>query len=113
MYLGEPVTVISFGQPCEVCGAPSTVCTTGEEAHYYCGAHNPLFPSGMVVLGNNVGLSTMSSLAVTKSEVWAAIERFRVHLRSVGRESDDDVVLDLMDYLAGWCGPIPGRGTLK
>jgi hypothetical protein len=33
------------------------------------------------------------------------LERFRAVLRRAGREDDEDVVLEVMDFLVGWSSP--------
>jgi hypothetical protein len=37
--------------------------------------------------------------------VYRRLEVFRETLRGADREADDEVVLDVMDFLAGWCSP--------
>ncbi len=38
--------------------------------------------------------------------LYAELQHYVVEeLRAAGREDDEDVVLDVMDYLTGWCGP--------
>jgi hypothetical protein len=32
-------------------------------------------------------------------------ERFRLVLQAAGRDSDEDVVLEVMDFVVGWCSP--------
>jgi len=38
----------------------------------------------------------------TRDEALAALASFRVHLVSAGRDEDEDVVLEVMDYVVGW-----------
>ncbi|SRR5579883_2689473 len=102
--MSETVRTIHFGHPCQVCGMPATVVVGETAPRYYCATHNPILPS----FSRDVPLGV-----VRTSDVWAAIERFRDHLRERGRESDEDVICELLDYLVGWCGPIPGRGVLR
>lgn len=33
------------------------------------------------------------------------LENYRVHLQSEGRDSDEDVVLDVLDFLTGFASP--------
>jgi len=33
------------------------------------------------------------------------LERNRKPLRDAGREADEDLLLEVMDFLAGWCNP--------
>ena len=35
----------------------------------------------------------------------AFLENYRLHLQSEGRDSDEDVVLDVLDYLTGFASP--------
>ncbi len=35
----------------------------------------------------------------------ATFEKARQQLREAGREKDEDVVMEVMDFLAGWCSP--------
>jgi hypothetical protein len=35
----------------------------------------------------------------------AQLTALRNHLRAAGREEDEDVVLEVMDFLAGWSAP--------
>ena len=37
--------------------------------------------------------------------VLAAFDRTRCRLRDAGREADEDAVLDVMDFIVGWCSP--------
>jgi hypothetical protein len=37
--------------------------------------------------------------------VLALFETARQQLREAGREADEDVLMDVMDCLVGWCGP--------
>lgn len=40
-----------------------------------------------------------------RQQLLAEFEELRTELRSAGRDQDDDVVLDVMDFVAGWCSP--------
>jgi hypothetical protein len=40
-----------------------------------------------------------------KDEIYAACERVALRLREAGREADEELVLDVMDALEGWCHP--------
>ena len=33
------------------------------------------------------------------------LEDFRIRLQQEGRDQDEDIVLDVMDFLVGWCSP--------
>jgi hypothetical protein len=38
----------------------------------------------------------------TRDEALAMLTRFRERLVSAGRDEDEDIVLEVMDYLVGW-----------
>ncbi|HEU5159764.1 MAG TPA: hypothetical protein VFU43_22405 [Streptosporangiaceae bacterium] len=40
-----------------------------------------------------------------REQVRLALEEFRVALREQNRESDEDVVLEVLDFLTGWASP--------
>ena len=40
-----------------------------------------------------------------KTTVLGLLEESREELRRAGREQDEDVVMDVMDFLLGWCSP--------
>ena len=41
-----------------------------------------------------------------RDALYAEMQRYVVdELRAANRDEDEDVVLDVMDYLVGWCGP--------
>jgi len=39
------------------------------------------------------------------ASIEAELERVREELRTAGREDTEDAVLDVMDFLTGWCSP--------
>jgi hypothetical protein len=45
------------------------------------------------------------SRGVLSTSVLAMFEEARQALREAGREADEDAVMDVMDYLVGWCSP--------
>ena len=57
----------------------------------------------------------------TREAIVGLLERARQQLRQADRETDEDAVMDVMDFLVGWCSPhmkLPpeqptagGRGT--
>ena len=49
----------------------------------------------------------LSHKGYSKDDLYELLEKFIVHLRSRDdfRESDEDLVLDVMDALTGWCHP--------
>jgi hypothetical protein len=40
-----------------------------------------------------------------RERVIAQLEALGTVLRAAGREADDDVVLDVLDFVTGWCSP--------
>jgi hypothetical protein len=42
---------------------------------------------------------------VGQDEILRRFEHFRAQLRRTYREADEDVVMDVMDCLTGWCSP--------
>ena len=47
----------------------------------------------------------LSSAGQDKTAVVAKFEEARRQLREANRETDEDVVMDVMDCLEGWCSP--------
>ncbi len=41
----------------------------------------------------------------SREQLMAQLERLRADLRGVDREQDDDLVLEVMDFVSGWCSP--------
>lgn len=41
----------------------------------------------------------------TREEITDALESYRISLRDQGRDTDEDVVLEVMDALSGWTSP--------
>ena len=41
----------------------------------------------------------------SRTDALAELTRFREELASAGRDEDEDVVLEVMDYLTGWASP--------
>ena len=41
----------------------------------------------------------------TRESLYDELENLRRTLREENREDDEDVVLEVMDFLAGWCSP--------
>ncbi|MGH7139417.1 MAG: hypothetical protein ACREHD_27040 [Pirellulales bacterium] len=48
-----------------------------------------------------------------QSTILDFFERNRQALREAGREQDEDVVLEVMDFLVGWCSPHMSLATKK
>lgn len=42
---------------------------------------------------------------VPRERVVAQLEALRTELRAAGRDADDDVVLEVLDFVTGWCSP--------
>ena len=42
---------------------------------------------------------------VSRAEVLSQLESFRIELRGGGRSDQEDVVLDVMDFVSGWSSP--------
>lgn len=42
---------------------------------------------------------------VSRSEVLGQLESLRIELRGGGRSDQEDVVLDVMDFVTGWSSP--------
>ena len=42
---------------------------------------------------------------VSRSEVLGQLESLRIELRGGGRSDQEDVVLDVMDFVSGWSSP--------
>ncbi len=40
-----------------------------------------------------------------QAAILALFERVRQRLRQESREADEDAVMDVMDFLTGWCSP--------
>jgi hypothetical protein len=40
-----------------------------------------------------------------REQVRQRLEAFHVQLADAGRDDDDDVVLEVLDFLTGWCNP--------
>ena len=41
----------------------------------------------------------------TREAILELLERARQQLRQADRETDEDAVMDVMDFLVGWCSP--------
>lgn len=42
---------------------------------------------------------------VPRERVIAELEELRADLRRGGREDDEDIVLEVLDFVTGWCSP--------
>lgn len=47
----------------------------------------------------------MKDKGLSQLEIYNQFGDFRAMLREAGREKDEDSVLDILDRIAGWCGP--------
>jgi len=50
-------------------------------------------------------VSQMSREGHDKSAILEIFEQERQRLRSANREAEEDAVMDVMDFLVGWCSP--------
>ena len=41
----------------------------------------------------------------TREDITRALDRLRTMLKESGRDHDEDLVLEVLDLLAGWCSP--------
>lgn len=61
-------------------------------------------------------VQTLVQQGSSPEAVLADLESLRSRLRAGGREADEDVVLEVMDFVVGFCSPhmrIEGRGPLR
>jgi hypothetical protein len=49
--------------------------------------------------------SRLSSQGDDKAAIVAKFEEVRQQLRRENREADEDAVMDVLDFLSGWCSP--------
>ncbi len=47
----------------------------------------------------------MASEGADQNALVAELERFRAILQAEGRDTDEDVVLDVLDFVVGFCSP--------
>ena len=47
----------------------------------------------------------LQSEGLSNDSILQSFEQARQHLREQGREQDENVVMELMDFLVGWCSP--------
>jgi hypothetical protein len=47
----------------------------------------------------------LNDQGMTKDVILDQLERVRKKFRAAGREKDEDAVMDVMDFLEGWCSP--------
>jgi hypothetical protein len=47
----------------------------------------------------------LQSEGLSNDSILQLFEQARQHLREQGRQHDEDVVMELMDFLVGWCSP--------
>jgi hypothetical protein len=46
-----------------------------------------------------------SSKGTEKASILKLLEDTRIALRESGRDEEEDIVLDVMDFVVGWCSP--------
>jgi len=47
----------------------------------------------------------LSSNNYNQDEIFQIFDSFRAELRIAGRNSDEDIVMEVMDRICGWCSP--------
>jgi hypothetical protein len=47
----------------------------------------------------------LNSQGLTKDLILDRLEQTRTKLRAAGREKDEEALMDVMDFLTGWCSP--------
>lgn len=57
------------------------------------------------VLGLRAVAAELLAEGRSRDEVLAAFESLRDEARRDGREEDEDAILEVMDFLVGWCSP--------
>ena len=45
------------------------------------------------------------NLGTARDVVYRTLDQLRLDLRTAGRQADEDAVMDVMDFLNGWCSP--------
>ena len=50
-------------------------------------------------------LAKLISSGIDRDAIFAEMEELRSELRVRGREDEEDTVMEVMDYLVGWCSP--------
>jgi len=61
-------------------------------------APNPLEQLRKAVMG-------LLDQGYSHEDLLVQLEKYRDTLRATARETDENVVLDVMDFLSGWCSP--------
>jgi hypothetical protein len=72
----------------------------------------PLEPRIEEALKDSFPLERLRALALhwkgqgkNQAEMLSLFEQARCQLRDAGRDRDEDIVLEVMDFLIGWCSP--------
>jgi hypothetical protein len=47
----------------------------------------------------------LNVVGTERDVIYRALDQLRLDLRRAGREVDEDAVMDVMDFLTGWCSP--------
>lgn len=47
----------------------------------------------------------LQAQGLSDDEILQRLEHLRAVLREEGRDAEEDVVLEVMDFVAGWCSP--------
>jgi hypothetical protein len=50
-------------------------------------------------------VGTLQAHGLGQSAILEMFEETRRQLREAGRENDEEVILEVMDFLVGWCSP--------
>ncbi|HRE43792.1 MAG TPA: hypothetical protein PKY87_07455, partial [Terricaulis sp.] len=63
-----------------------------------------------VTAGQSVGaireqIAEMIASGIEKDLIFTSLTDLRAEFHAVGNEASEDLVLDVMDFLVGWCGP--------
>jgi hypothetical protein len=57
------------------------------------------------VFGLRAFAGDLLAQGMSREEVLSALEAVRRRLREGGRDADEDAVMDVMDFVVGWCSP--------
>lgn len=50
-------------------------------------------------------MTELLAAGADRARVQEQLEAFRVRLQEQDREDDEDTVLDVLDFVTGWCSP--------
>jgi hypothetical protein len=66
---------------------------------------NAALASGDGLTGLRSAAARELQAGIPRERVVAQLEALRTDLRAAGRDADDDVVLEVLDFVTGWCSP--------